>query len=101
MTTVSPIRTSAWPTFPVGAVPEELDGAERLLVELERPFGAVDDQIGRDAVVSLGNFLHRHRGLLPLQDRGHGQSPSRIPCSGYTRCPRQDWRGFRHDTRQT
>jgi hypothetical protein len=27
-------------------VPEQLDGAERLLVELERPLGAVDDQVG-------------------------------------------------------
>src|SRR5438132_13985172 len=49
-------------------VPEQLDGAERLRVEVERALGAVDDQVGRDAVVPLGNLLRRHRGLLARRE---------------------------------
>src|SRR5205085_4256542 len=46
-------------------VAEELRRPERLLVELQRALGAVDDHVGRDIVVTLGNLLHSHLSLLP------------------------------------
>jgi hypothetical protein len=43
---------------------QHFDGAERLLVELERARGIVEDEIGSDAVITLGNGLDGHDSLL-------------------------------------
>ena len=49
------------PDLPIRrSVTEKLGGAERLLVELECALATVDDQIGRDTVVRVGNLLHHH-----------------------------------------
>ena len=52
-------------------VAEELGGAERLPVELEGALAPVDDQIGRDGVVPVGNLLDRH-ALPPIWDLRDG-----------------------------
>src|SRR5437667_10817348 len=58
-------------------VPEQLNGVERLLVEVERALGAVDDQVGRNAVVPLANFLRRHCVLLARRE-------ARAPLANYS-----------------
>jgi hypothetical protein len=55
--------------FPAGrGHAQHFDGAESLLVELERARGVVEHEIGSDAVITLGNGLDGHE-MSPFESR--------------------------------
>ena len=57
-----PRSISAWATLPSGKrQAEDLDGAKRLLVELDGRSGVRDGEVGRDGVIAIGDRLDRHR----------------------------------------
>ena len=66
----SPILISAWPILPSGpAMRSNSTAPKRLLVELERAGGVVEDEIRRDGMVTVGNGLHGHGLLLAKVQR--------------------------------
>ena len=70
MITDPPIVSSAWPIRPPGAAKRIRSLAPKhVFVELDRRGGAVDDQIGRDALVAFGDRF----------DRSHRSSPRTQP----------------------
>ena len=55
------MAVSAWPTFPPGmSMRDLLLGSEDVADEGQAIGGALDDEVGRDAGVPLGNRLHGH-----------------------------------------
>jgi hypothetical protein len=49
--------------------PQHLDRAERLAVEPNRLGRAIDDQIGRNAVIAFGNMIDRHVSFSHLLEQ--------------------------------